>query len=243
MKNKYFHIVMLILIIFVIFFVVGIIVLKYNVEGETNMPFYLSKISIISSTEGMDKQVENTKWAFDINQNNDIFLSIDKNDRYGRTELIEEIEIGNIKIEANKKDNIKLYKPDTQEEKTIFKNTDENIVENLKYTADVESNLKQLKISNQGGLIAIRCSNNNIAEYLSNDEEEINHDELLKKTKVSGEDLKIKLSFDLTIKIEDGKEYKSTISLDLPVDDIIEKGTTSKEITDLKDFIFKRVND
>ena len=242
MKKKYIHIVILILIIFVILFIVGISVLRYNVEGETNMPFYLSKISIISSSEGIDKQVENTKWAFDINQTNDIFLSIDKNDKYGKTELINEVEINNIQIEANKKDNIKLYKPDNQEEKTIFKHKDENIVESLKYTADVESNLKQLKISNQGGLVAIRCSNNNIAEYVSNDDEEINHGELLKKANINEEDLKIKMTFDLTIKLEGGIEYKSTISLDLPVEEIIEKGTTSKEITDLKDFIFKREN-
>lgn len=242
MKKKYIHIVILISIIFVILFVVGISILKYNVEGETNMPFYLSKISIISSSEGIDKQVENTKWAFDINQTNDIFLSIDKNEKYGKTEIIQEIEINNIQIESNKKENIKLYKPDSQEEKTIFKNKDENIIENLKYEADVESNLKQLKISNQGGVIAIRCSNNNLAEYVSNDEQEINHSELLKKANINEEDLKIKLSFDLIIKLDGGKEYKSNILLELPIEGIVEKGTSSKEMTDLKEFVFKREN-
>lgn len=242
MKKKYIHIVILILIIFVILFIVGISVLRYNVEGETNMPFYLSKISIISSSEGIDKQVENTKWAFDINQTNDIFLSIDKNEKYGKTEIIQEIEINNIQIESNKKENIKLYKPDSQEEKTIFKNKDENIIENLKYEADVESNLKQLKISNQGGVIAIRCSNNNLAEYVSNDEQEINHSELLKKANINEEDLKIKLSFDLIIKLDGGKEYKSNILLELPIEGIVEKGTSSKEMTDLKEFVFKREN-
>ena len=63
-NSKMFHIVMLIVIVVAILFVAGIIVLKYNVEGETNMPFKLSKISLISSQEGIDKQATDTKWAF-----------------------------------------------------------------------------------------------------------------------------------------------------------------------------------
>jgi hypothetical protein len=80
-----------------------------------------------------------------------------------------------------------------------------------------------------------------LAEYNS-DDEEINHNELLKKSGVTQEDLEIKMTFDLIIKLENGKEYKSTISLDFPTGNVIEEGTTSTEITNLKDFIFKRVN-
>ncbi len=47
--------------------------------------------------------------------------------------------------------------------------------------------------------------------------------------------------FDLVIKSEEGKEYKTTINLDLPIDDVVEQGTTSTEITNLDNFIFKRV--
>lgn len=240
-SKKYFHIVMIIVIIAIILFILGIIVLKYNVEGETNMPFQLSKISIISSSEGIDKETADTKWAFDIYQSNDVFLYIDKNDGYGKTEVIKSIEVNNIQIEAKQKNNIIIYKPDEQEENLIFKNKEENIVHSIEYVGDIESNLKQLKISNQGGLVAFRCSNN-LAEYVSNDEETINHSELLKKAGITQEDLESKITFDITIKLEDGKEYKSTINLDFPVGNVIEEGTTSMEITDLKDFIFKRVN-
>lgn len=229
----------MIIIIVSILFALGIVILKYHVEGETNMPFELAKIAVISNSEGIDKQATNTKWAFDIYQSNDIFLYIDKNSAYGKTEAIKTVVIDNIQIEANKKDNIKLYKPDEKEEKSIFKNQEENEIKTLEYKGDIESNLKQLKISNQGGLVALRCSINNLAQYQSNDEE-INHHELLKKAGVKEEDLKIKLTFDLTIKLEQAKEYKTTISLDLPVGNIIEEGTTSKEITDVKDFVFKR---
>ena len=240
-NKKYFHIVNIICIVAIILFVFGIIILKYSVEGETNMPFKLTKISIISSSEGIDKEATDTRWAFDVYQSNDVFLYIDKNDRYGETAAIKTVSVSNFQIEANKKENIKIYKPDANEEKLIFKNKDENIVESLEYTGDMKSNLKQLKISNQGGLVAFRCSNNNLAEYKSN-EEEINHKELLKKAEVKQEDLQIKITFDLNIKLEDGKEYKSTIDLEVPIDDVIDKGTTFIEITDLEKFIFKRVN-
>ncbi len=241
-SKKYFHIVMIIVIIAIILFILGIIVLKYNVEGETNMPFELTKVSIISSSEGNDKEIADVKWAFDVYQSNDVFLYIDKNDRYGKTEAIKSIEINNIQIEAKQKDNIVIYKPDEQEEKLIFKNKEENIIQSIEYIGDVESNLKQLKISNQGGLIAFRCSNNNLAEYISNDEEIVSHNELLKKAGITQEDLQTKMMFDIIIKLEDGKEYKSTINLDFPVGNVIEEGTTSTEITDLKEFIFKRMN-
>ena len=52
-KTKSFHICMIMVIIVVILFVVGLLVLRYNVEGETNMPFNLSKIAIISTQEGI----------------------------------------------------------------------------------------------------------------------------------------------------------------------------------------------
>lgn len=240
-RKKYFHIIVITVIFAMILFVSGIIWLKYSVEGETNMPFQLSKISVISSSEGIDQEVTDTRWAFNVYQSNDIFLYIDKNDGYGKTEAIKSVEVNNIQVEGKKKENIKIYKPDEQEEKLVFKNKEENIVESIEYTGDMESDLKQQKISNQGGIIAFRCSNDNLASYTSNDEE-INHHELLKKAGIGQEDLEIKLTFDLIIKLEEKKEYKTTIGLDFPVDNVIENGTTSREITDLKKFIFKRVN-
>lgn len=231
---------MIMIIVAVIFFILGIIVLRYHVEGETNMPFSLSKISVISSSEGVDKETTDTKWAFDVCQSNDVFLYIDKNNGYRKTEAIKSVIISNIQIDANEKEKIKIYKPDEQEEKFIFKNKEENSVQTIEFTGGLETNLKQLKIGNQGGIVAFRCSLDNLAEYKSN-EEEINHHELLKKAEVSKEDLKIELTFDLMITLEGGTQYKATIKLDFPVENVIEEGITSKEITEVKDFIFKRI--
>ena len=239
-SKKYFHVIVFITIVAIALFVLGIVVLKYNVEGETNMPFELTKITVVSSTEGIDVESPDTRWAFDVYQSNDIYLYIDKNENFGETKAIENVTIDNIQIESERKDNIKIYKPDANEQNPLFKNTEENVVNSVIYEGSMESIFKQLRVSNQGGLIAFRCSNDNLARYTSNDEI-INHYELLKKAGIKEEQLKAKITFDLTIKIQEGNQYKAQIKLDLPIDNVIEQGATSREITDLKDFIFKRV--
>ncbi|MCI8411549.1 MAG: hypothetical protein HFJ40_03765 [Clostridia bacterium] len=240
-NKKYFHLCMVIIIIAVILFGLGIIILKYNVEGETNMPFDLNKIIIISSSEGIDKESGENKWAFDVNQNNDIFLYIQKNNNYGKEEIIETILVDNINIQKQvNKGNGNLYKPEPDETRSMFNNSENNKIENIEYIGDMESNIKQLKISNQGGIVAFRYSNDKISEYISNDEE-INHSELMQKSNITEEELKTKLNFDITIKLKSGKQYKANISLDIPVEGIIEKGTTSTEITNFEGIIFKRI--
>ena len=240
-KTKSFHICMILVIIAIILFVVGMLVLRYNVEGETNMPFNLSKIAIISTQEGFDDGQTETRWSFDVHQANDIYLYIDKNDSYDKTEVIQSVVVDNFQIEANNTENIKLYKPDAEAENVIFQYKDEDIMQSLEYTGDVESDLKNLKISNQGGIIAFRCSNNNVAKYQSN-EEEINHNELLKKAGVTQEELKINLTFNLSIKLESGKEYQAEITTELPTGNVIEEGNTSIEITNFDDIVFKRIH-
>ena len=46
-NKKIFHVVMIVVIICLILFISGIFVLKYQVEGESNMPFKITKISLI----------------------------------------------------------------------------------------------------------------------------------------------------------------------------------------------------
>lgn len=239
-NKKAFHISMIIVIIVVILFIVGILVLRYYVEGETNLPFELTKITVISNAEGIDEQSEN-KWDFTINQNNDIYLYIEKNENYGKTEVIDNITLTNFRIEKNSEiGEQKIYKPDSNAENVTFQNIQENEVQEIIYTGDLETDIKASKISNQGGLIVLRYANNNIGRYQSNEEEEINHNELLKKIGINEDDLKTKITFDLAINLKSGKTFFSTVSLELPVEGIVENGVTSREITDLDDIIFKR---
>ena len=54
--------------------------IKYEVEGETNMPYQLSKIVIIGTVEGVETTEKGKeKWNFDIYQNNDVYFYIDQN--------------------------------------------------------------------------------------------------------------------------------------------------------------------
>ena len=77
-NKRAFHVIIMVSIIFILLVFVGFVMLRYSVEGEKNMPFELTKISIISSSEGIDKKETDSKWDFNINQFNDIYLYIDK---------------------------------------------------------------------------------------------------------------------------------------------------------------------
>ena len=76
--KKIFHIIMIIVIIVAILFSVGILVLRYQVEGETNMPFKVSKITLISATDATNNNDESNRWNLNVIQNNDIYIYIYK---------------------------------------------------------------------------------------------------------------------------------------------------------------------
>ena len=93
-------------------FILGLVILRYNVEGETNMPFNLSKVSVISSIEGIDKENEEYRWDFNVNQNNDIYLYLEKNQDYEKTEIIDSVVLENFNIQREGNiGQIKIYRP------------------------------------------------------------------------------------------------------------------------------------
>lgn len=222
--------------------ITGIISMKYYVEGETNMPFTLSKITIVSTAEGVENEGAQEKWNLSIFQNNDIYFSIEKNDNNKEDEIIESISIENIQVLENPNvGQIKAYMPNSSDGR-LFSYSDEYIVQENKLTfkGASKSNSKTLEIGNQGGTAVIRLANTNIGTYVSNEDEEIKHDgSLLQKLNVQNEDVSFKVSFDVVINLKN-KSYISNITLNLPCEnDLIENGTCSKEITDK--FVFKRV--
>ena len=77
-KQKIFHSVIITIIIIAILSVGGMLILRYQVEGESNMPFKISKISIIESVEGVENQGTEEKWNFNVNENNDIYIYLEK---------------------------------------------------------------------------------------------------------------------------------------------------------------------
>ena len=84
--------------IILVIIVVALINFKYNVEGETNMPFTLSKITIVSTAEGVENEGTEEKWNLSIFQNNDVYFSIEKNENNKEDEIIQSISIENIQV-------------------------------------------------------------------------------------------------------------------------------------------------
>lgn len=240
-KLKILRISLIIIIVVAIVFSIVVITLKYNVEGEINLPFRITKIIMVSSSGGTEEQERDNMWDIEVSQNNDIYLYIEKNDNYGRTEIIDNIKLDNFQI---KKDfeigETNIYNP-SEEGKEIFINMENNKTSKITYTGELESDVKKKKISNQGGLVVFRYANDKIGTYSSNEVEEVNYDTLLSNIGVTNEQLKGSISFDITIELISKKVYKATATLELPVGDVVSNGTTNLEITDLRDIVFKRV--
>lgn len=237
-------------VIIVILIIAGIITLKYNVEGEQKLPYKLSKITIISTAEGMEDTTNETDintWNLNIFQINDIYISIDKTEYATENDLLTGVRIENIQIiQKPNIGEIKAYMPNSLDGR-IYNYVDEYLIENkLQYTGAIKSNSRTLEVGNQGGLVLVSFVNTGIGKYESAQENvEIKHDgTLIKKinqeeNNISEQDIKFSISFDLVLQI-DNSEYKGTVKLDLPCGDILENGTATTEITNFSDVIFKR---
>lgn len=239
--KKIIHIIIIITIIVVILCTAGIFVILYQVEGETNMPFNITKIIIAQNVEALENKETENKWDLNVLENNDIYIYLEKNSKYEKTEIIDTVEISNITIKkANEKGEPKIYKP-VIDEKVMYKNEAANEIESIQYKGELESNIKQLQISNQGGIIAFRYAINNIANYKSNEEEAIDYSKLLQLTNVTKEDIETMLTFDMRIKLTTGRIYQTNISINIPIEEIIEKGTVGTEINNFDNLVFKRI--
>lgn len=220
--------------------VICLLMLKYSVEGENNMPFELSQLIVVSTAEGIDSEGDNT-WNFDFMQNNDVYLYISKNKNYEDTEIIKSITLSNFKVENGPKvGEISIYRPSVSEDK-VYEYKDEYLVEGkLIYAGSELTNLKNLEIANQGGILVFRLCNNKIGKY-SLDGETIVHDgTILSNVGINYEDITCKVSFDLTIELASNTKFTGNISLNLPAGNILEAGTSNYEKTDFSDIVFKR---
>lgn len=239
-NNTLFNKIIIIIILFIIILIAGFFMLRYQVEGEKNPPFILSKIIVVSSAEGKDIETTDAKWNFNLIQNNDFYINIKKNEDYKRSETIKSIKIEN--IEADKKQsigNIKNYKP---AQEGLFNNKEEYVIaNNIEYTGSTSSNINNLEIGNQGGTIIFRSSNMDIVTYSTNDDE-VKHDgTLLAKAGITAEQINYSIKFDIIIETNRGIKYKGTVNMELPEGNILTDGRGSLEKTDLDDVIFKRI--
>lgn len=227
----------------VMFILVAVIIINYQVQGEKNMPYKLSKITVISTAEGIQNEetTEDAKWDLNIFQNNDIYFFIDKGDE-DITDTISKVTISNINVTSKPQvGEIKAYMPSSEDGRTFQIKQDYMIQDSFTYEGGASSNTKELTIGNQGGSMVFRLSNTEIGRYVSAESDEIKHDgSLITKLGYTDKDITFEVNFDFTIEIDDVK-YKSNITLNLPSAGLCEYGTSSKEITNTDDLIFKRV--
>lgn len=242
-SRKAIHLIIIICVIVIVAVSVGIIMQKYEIEGEKNMPFEISKIMIFSTAEGYANENSKYKWDFDVFQNNDIYINITKNKDYKKAEIIDRIILDNFSInEKPQKGEIVIYKPNSESAASYTCEEEYEVKDNLQYIAGTTTDLKNMQIANQGGMMIFRVSNKKLNTYQSNDDETITHDgTLLAKANIKSKEIKCKISFNMTIELKSEKKYKGTITLELPVGNIVEKGQESIEITNFDDVIFKRI--
>lgn len=228
----------LIFVIAIISIIVLSVIIKYGVEGETNLPFEISKIMIISTARGEQKEASEYKWDLDLLQSNDVYIDVIKNKNYHTKEIIDKIIIDNISLKiAPSKGELNIYRPTNN----MYNNQNEyKIEERIEFIGDEKSDLENLKIANQGGLILLKFINSNIGTYTSNEDTEIRHDgTILEKIGCTNEDIKFNVTFDISIELKSGRNYKATVSLEMPKGNLIAEGTTSYQINK-QEIVFKR---
>lgn len=227
--------------IIIILMIVVTVMLRYEVEGEKNLPYNLSKILVISTVEGNPTDDGENIWNIGVKQVNDLYFYIDKNNI--SEETIKQIKIENFTVTRNpQKGELSVYRP-TGDLNQLYTYSEQNYLnESLTYTGAAVDDLKTLEIGNQGGVIACRMSLDNLGTFISNETTEITYDgTLLQNLGINIEELKFAISFDILIETNKNVVYKGTLSLELPAEDVISNGSTNFEITDFSDVIFKRL--
>ena len=241
-SKKILNICIICIIIVAILFTAVMLILNYDENGETNMPFKVSKISVVSTVNGQDVENSEAKWDINVIQNNDVYIYIEKNDEYKKQEIIKSVKLENITIaESPKVGEIKIYKP-ISNDAVLFENKDENVVNELEFKGAKTTDAKKLEISNQGGVLIFRCANNNIGTYTSNDDEEINYNNLISKLNIDESSLNAKIKFNIEITLNSGRVFRAdNVEIQIPNEGIAQNGTVGHEYLDLQSIVFKRI--
>lgn len=209
------------------------------------------------AAEGVEAQGENAQsteatqpaepeekyvWNEKVVQTNDVYIYLDKNNDYKGEQAIKKVRIENIKILENVKvGKIQVYMPNSLED-GLYKYVNDYLVSTtLTYTGSNADNKKALQINNQGGCVCISFANMGLDNYRSNDEQELPQGgTILEKLNLANEDLKFKVSFDLVIEVQD-KTYKTTITLDMPIDGVVNQKETYTTIENFNNTVYKRI--
>lgn len=206
-------------------FIIALLVLKYEVEGENieTMPFKIESITIASKIDGIENKDEQNAWNINIQEINDIYIKIEKN---GKQESdIKNIRIQDIEKHAEKTGQITRIKQQEQYEN----------LEKIEYEVGKNTNIEELSLAKEGGIIGFRYIIDDLGTYKSNEEEITYNQALLEKIGINKEAVSTELTFNLIVELEDGISYISNIKLQLPTKE------ANVEKADLNGIIFKRL--
>lgn len=242
MKEKIFKKCLFAAFLVVLFAVVISIMLKYDVEGEKELPFSISKILVVSTVDGNLNEDQENIWNIGVTQVNDLYIYVDKSIAEDE-QTIKEIRIENFVVNKSpNKGKLKVLRP-TGEIANLYTHSEQDYLnDKIVYTGGVIDDLKSLEISNNGGILGFRISVEELGNYISNEDEQITYDgKLLSNLGVTVPEIAFNISFDVVITTSENISFKGTINLDMPIDTVIEEGSSNKEITDFSDVVFKRI--
>ena len=160
-----------------------------------------------------------------------------------KEQTIEEIRIENFVVNKNpSKGKLKVLRP-TGEIANLYTHSHQDYLnDKIVYTGGVIDDLKSLEIANNGGILGFRIAIEELGDYISNEDEQITYDgKLLSNLGVTVPEIAFNISFDVIIKTSENISFKGTINLNMPIETVIEEGSSSKEITDFSDVVFKRI--
>lgn len=241
-KKRIIHTFVVIFIVVMLILIATLLMFKYHVEGEKNLPFNIKKINIVSTAESDISQDEESTWYASILQKNDIFFTIEKNSEYKKEDAIKKVSFENFQvIKTNENMVVEIYRPTTSA--STYNYSDEYKIQNsLEYVGGQSTNTETLQINNQGGLIGFSITSDNLGEYIFSENEKLPSDgRLLAKAGAKSEDINFKISFDLIIETESDHKFKANMVLDLPTGNILKEGVGSLEDTQLENVVFKRL--
>lgn len=238
-NQKYIILFFLTLILFTTFF----IMYKYYVEGEKNLPFNITKIVLVSSAQTEDIEINENIYEANVIQKNDMYFAIEKNNNYSKEDAIKKITINNFKIiEKGEKGLLKFYR--TSLGINSFDYTENyEINDRVEYVGSKETNLKleNMIISNQGGVIELSAIITDLGKISYSENDNISADgSLLKRLELTNEEIKHIASFDMIIELTGGNTFKTKITMELPVGDIVNDNVCTKEI-EVSKLVFKRI--
>ncbi len=240
-KKRMIHFGIVGFILIMVILIAILLMFRYHVEGEKNLPFDVTKINIISTAESDLKQDSKDIWHAKILQKNDVFFVIEKNSNYKKEDAIKKVSFENFQVIKENEDMIvDIYRP--SKSVNTYNYSDDYKVQNaLEYNGGQSTNTETLQINNQGGIIGFSVTLDNLGEYIFEENEKLPSDgRLLAKAGIKSEDINFKITFDLIIETESDHKFKANMVLDLPTGNILEDGVGSLEDTELENVIFKR---